>query len=101
MAAKSDQSQSITDNASEQQSDNDRIVAFHTRVEGFLEKHTEIYDKLVHDFDEKEYERRILADNADKPPLEIITGSDWFINSCAVSILVSFIIFTARKILRP
>ena len=54
----------------------DPFAAFQNRVEKFLDKHTELYDKLVYDFDEKEYERRVLSDNADKPPLEIITGSN-------------------------
>ncbi len=54
----------------------DPVVAFQTRVDTFMKEHSYMYDKLMFDFDHKDYERDFLCDHAPRPPIDPTTGSN-------------------------
>ena len=53
----------------------DPVLAFQTRVDTFMKEHSYMYDKLMFDFNHKDYERDFLCDHAPRPPIDPTTGS--------------------------
>ena len=55
----------------------DPVVSFQNRVDRFMTKHLDLYDRLIYDYDEKEYERFIISDRTSKPPIRTVTGINY------------------------
>ena len=53
----------------------DPIEQFQNRCEEFMKKHSDVFDRLIFDYDEREYERALLSDNAPLPTFDINTGT--------------------------